>query len=84
MSEYQMQEIIEELRGLHKDLKENLEYIALCMILNTMTNNGARKFNAKERRDLSKVMNGEEDMSLLLYDYLVNTVGSRACGGDKK
>lgn len=84
MSEYQMEEIIEVLRGLRKDITRNLECITLCMVLNVITNNGDRKITARERIDLLKVLDGEEDMNLMLCKYLMNAVRPRTCGGDKR
>ena len=84
MSEYQMQEIIEELRGLRKDLKENLECITMCMILNTVTNNGARDITAQERLDLLKAMSGEQEVKLTLYSHLMHAPRPRSCKGEQK
>ena len=84
MSEYQMREIIEELRGLHKDITRNLECIALCMVLNVITNNGTRDITAQERSELLKVLNGEEDVDPMLCKYLMHAPRPRSCKGDKK
>lgn len=83
MSEYQMEKLPDILRDMRADITRSLEYIALCMILNTITENGTRKITAQERRELSGVLAGEADVSLLLYEYLRNA-RSRTCGGDKK
>lgn len=81
MSEYQMQEIVEELRGLRKDITRNLECITLCMVLNVITNNGARDTTAQERSGLLNVLNGEEDMNLMLCKYLMHALRPRSCKG---
>lgn len=84
MSEHQMEELLNILRNGFVDIKDALECIALCMILNTITDNGARKITAKERQGLLKVLNGEEDTNLMLCEYLMHAVRPRTCGGDKK
>lgn len=84
MSDYQMEQLLDVLRNMRADINISLECITLCMVINTITENGARKITAKECQDLLKVLNGEMDMSLLLCKYLTNTARSRTCGGDKK
>lgn len=70
VSEYQMNEIINVLRDIRADIKDNLEYIALCMVLNTITNNGIREITAQERHAISKVMCDEAGVGAILWEYV--------------
>lgn len=84
MSEYQMEQLLDVLRNMRADINNSLECIALCMVLNVITNNGDRNITAQERRELLNVLNGEEDMNIMLRRYLTNALRPRTCGGDKK
>lgn len=84
MSEYQMEQLLDILRDMRADINNNLECITLCMVLNVITNNGDRKITAQERIELLKVLNGEEDMNLMLCKHLMNAVRPCTCGGDKR
>lgn len=84
MSEYQMEQLLDILRNMRADINNSLECIALCMVLNVITNNGDRNITTQERRELLNVLNGEEDMNIMLCRYLTNALRPRSCKGDKK